>query len=163
MPKVQATKLTIGLPFGLGELELEPNEAQQRAAWELYVELSTRIATQPLNPNEGLIREALTSLYTVFAVTRDILRRVGPSVVQGPNSLGPVAIEVLNKGIRPFTAKWHPLLLDYEAERSPKVSARIHEQAWEKSSECRKELAELQKQMMTYKEALAKIAEVELE
>jgi len=33
--KVKATKLTVGLPFNLGSLEFENDEAQQRAAWSL--------------------------------------------------------------------------------------------------------------------------------
>jgi len=33
--KVKPTKFTVSLPFGLGQLEFEPDEAQQRAAWEL--------------------------------------------------------------------------------------------------------------------------------
>lgn len=158
--KVKATKLTVGLPFNLGQLEFEPDEVQQRAAWELYVELTTRIAVQPLGPDEGLMREALSSLYSIFGVTREILRQAGPSVAQGPNSFGPVAIEVLNKGLRPFLAKWHPLLLAHEQKRQSEVSARDHERSWDKVSEFRKELAKVQEQMMIYAEALGKIAGV---
>ena len=49
-------KLTI--PF-LGEVSgtWEPDEAERRAAWELYVELATRVAVVPLGPGEGLLRE----------------------------------------------------------------------------------------------------------
>jgi hypothetical protein len=158
--KVKATKLTVGLPFNLGQLEFEPDEVQQRAAWELYVELTTRIAVQPLGPDEGLMREAMSSLYSIFSATREILRQAGPSVAQGPNSFGPVAIEVLNRGLRPFLAKWHPLLLAHEQKRQPEVSARDHERLWDKASEFRKELAKVQEQMMIYAEALGKIAGV---
>ena len=162
MPKkmVKASKLVVGLPFNLGQLEFEPDEVQQRAAWELYVELTTRIAVQPLGPNEGLLREALSSLYSIFGATREILRQAGPSVAQGPNSFGPMAIEVLNKGLRPFLAKWHPLLLAHEQKRQPETTARDHERAWEKTTELRQELAKAQEQMMIYAEALALIAGV---
>lgn len=34
--KVKATKLTVGLPFNLGSLEFENDEAQQRASWSVY-------------------------------------------------------------------------------------------------------------------------------
>ena len=86
--KVKATKLTVGLPFNLGSLEFENDEAQQRAAWSLYVELSTRIAVQPLEEGEGILREALTSLYNVFGITRQILREAGPEIAKGPQSFG---------------------------------------------------------------------------
>jgi hypothetical protein len=157
---VKATKLAVNLPFGLGQLEFEPDEVQQRAAWELYVELATRIAVQSLGPDEGLMREALSSMYNIFGATREILRQAGPSVAQGPNSFGPIAIEVLNKGLRPFLAKWHPLLLAHEQKRPSDVNARDHERSWEKTPEFRLELSKLQGQMMIYAEALATIAGV---
>jgi hypothetical protein len=161
LPGITAKSLTVNLPFGLGKLEFEPDEVQQRAAWELYVELSTRIAIQSLGLEEGLLREALSSLYSIFAVTREVLREAGPSVAQGPKSLGPIAIEVLNRGLRPFLAKWHPLLLAHEQKRPEGVSAREHEKAWKQEPELREELTQLQEQMMIYAEALAKIAGVD--
>jgi len=158
--KVKATKLTVGLPFNLGELEFEPDEIQQRAAWELYVELTTRVAVQPRNQDEGIMRESLSSLYNIFGATREILRKAGPSVAQGPNSFGAIAIDVLNKGLRPFLSKWHPILLAHEQKRPPKVSPRDHEQSWKKASEFRKELVKVQQQMMIYAKALGEIAGV---
>jgi hypothetical protein len=157
-----ATKLEINLPFKLGKMTLEPDEAQQNAAWELYVELTTRIAVQSLGPDEGLVREALTSLYRLFDITRDILRRAGPRVAKGSESLGPVAINVLNIGLRPFLAKWHPELQTYEARRPENVSPREHEENWERIKEVRAELEELRKELSTYADALSKIARVDL-
>jgi hypothetical protein len=158
--KIKATKLSVGLPFDLGHLEFEPDEVQQRAAWELYVELTTRVTVQPLGADEGLMREALSSFYVLFGATREILRQAGPEVAQGPNSFGPVAIEVLNKGLRPFLARWHPLLLAHEQNRSSGMSARDHERSWEHAAEFREALARVQEQMLIYAEALGKIAGV---
>ena len=59
------TKLSLGLPFNLGNAEFVTDETQVRAAWSLYVELITRIAVQPLRQDEGLYREALNSLYSL--------------------------------------------------------------------------------------------------
>jgi hypothetical protein len=118
---IKAKALKVGLPFGLGSLEFEANEAEQQAAWSLYVELTTRIAIQTLDTHEGLLREALNSLYSLFGVTREILRDAGPAVAHGPESFGPVAIKILNEGLRPFTSKWHPLLKDYEEKRPSDV------------------------------------------
>jgi hypothetical protein len=39
-----------------------------------------RISTRPLAEEEGFIREALTSLYGLFATTRDTLKASRPSV-----------------------------------------------------------------------------------
>jgi hypothetical protein len=159
--RVKATKLAIGLPFGIGQLELEPDEVEQRAAWELYVELITRVATRPLEPETGLIREALSSLHEIISVTREVLRKAGPDIAQGPNSLGNVAVEVIVQGIRPFLSKWHPLLLKYEHERSANTNPLEHEQAWEQGAQFHKELAEFQDQIFVYVVALGRIAGID--
>lgn len=159
--KVKATKLTVGLPFNLGSLELENDEVQQRAAWALYVELSTRIAVQPLEGDDGILREALTSLYNVFNITRQILREAGPDIAKGSNSLGAISIDVLNKGLRPFLVKWHPMLKNYEERKPSDITTVDYERAWEKATELRKELEQVRYQMTIYVSALAQIAGIE--
>lgn len=156
--KVKATKLTVGLPFNLGSLELQNDEVQQRAAWALYVELSTRIAVQPLGSEEGILREALTSLYNIFNITRQVLREAGPEIAKGSQSLGSISIDVLNKGLRPFLVKWHPILKNYEERKPSDVTTVDHERAWEKAAELRKELEQVRYQMTIYVSALAQIA-----
>ena len=42
--------------------EWEPDENEREAAWELYVELITRVSVVNLGPEEGLLRESLSSL-----------------------------------------------------------------------------------------------------
>jgi hypothetical protein len=108
----------------------EPNEDEGKAAWELYVELVTRIAVVPLGGQEGLLREALSSLYSLFATTRDILRRYGPAIAEpkpdGQYSFGVLAVAMLNYGLRPVLARWHPALEDWEASRPDGRSRREH-------------------------------------
>jgi hypothetical protein len=159
--KVKAKKLTVGLPFNLGSLEFENDEAQQRAAWSLYVELSTRIAVQALEEDEGILREALTSLYNVFGITRQILREAGPEIAQGKQSFGAIAIDVLNKGLRPLLVKWHPLLKAYEEQKPVDKTTVEHERSWDRGKELREEINRVRQQMVIYVKALAKIAGVE--
>lgn len=144
--------------------EWEVDEKQQKAAWELYVELVTRIATVELKPGEGLLREALSSLYQIFIETRQILRKYGPVVAKprgrGNLSLGTIAVTVLNSGLRPILAKWHPILMAHENKRKPEVSPPEHEAAWEYDEELRQILVELQVTMKEYSLLLAKAAGV---
>ncbi len=44
----------------------------------MYVELVTRITVVELKPDEGLLREALNSLYSLFDTTRQILENTDP-------------------------------------------------------------------------------------
>lgn len=153
-------KVSFSLPFGIGSVEWEADPTERRAAWSLYVELVTRIAVQPLEADQGLLREALTSLYNLFPVTRQILKEAGPDVGASCDSVGGIAIAVLNNGLRPFLAKWHPLLQTCEAERPPNLSPKEHEQKWSEKSKLREELESLRKDLEQYANALAVIAGV---
>ena len=83
------------------EISFEP--ADKDAAWELYIEMLTRIVTQPLPSEVGDEKTALDSVYSLFGITREILRRRGNGTIK----FSMVAIPVLNQVVRPFTAKWH--------------------------------------------------------
>ncbi len=138
------------------------NKAQQQAAWEMYVELVTRITIVGLTPEQGLLREALASIHSLFPTTRDILRRYGPTVAQRQKgsdlSFGEIAIFVLNNVLRPVLTKWHPLLEDYEAKRPEGMSRFEHEARWEKNQELRQVLEQLRPELSKYAECLANVA-----
>ena len=97
--------VTVSLPFGIGSASWEADPTERHAAWELYIELVTRVAVQSLSTEEGLMREALNSLYSLFGSTREILRKAGPKVGASRQSVGGIAIAVLNNGLRPFLSK----------------------------------------------------------
>ncbi len=136
----------------------EVDDIQQRAAWELYVEMITRISVMELKPQEGLLREALSSLYSIFDSTRGILRQYGPEVArprtENELSFGYLSVTMLNSLVRPVLAKWHPLLLDHESLRDENTSPLQHERDWDKSQELRNVLRELRHELAQYAEVL---------
>ena len=136
-----------GLKLNLGFLEgtFEPRDPDRAAAWDLYIELLTRITTQDLPPEAGEEQAALDSVYALFPLTRDILKKHG----SGAGEFAKIAIPVLNQVTRPFTAKWHRL---------------SHAKAFENPALCaefRQELTVLQGQLRAYTRALAAMAAVE--
>jgi len=136
-----------GLKVNMGflETEWEPQVKDAEAAWEMYVELLTRIATQPLPSIAGIESTALESVYSLFGVTRDILRKYGRDC----SGFAKIAIIILNQVVRPFTARWHRL---------------SNENAFQDQSQCqlfREELQELQVKLRKYMGMLAEIAAVE--
>ncbi|MEU6559240.1 hypothetical protein [Nocardia nova] len=155
-PKQVAVKLK--LPF-LGEVTgtWEPVQAERRAAWELYVELITRVTVVELRPGEGLVREALSSLYSIFGSTREILRKYGPELAPrgGADAVtfGFLSVAVLNGALRPLLAKWHPALAAWESRRPDDVDPVQHERDWDRLPALRSELA-------TTRAALADLARV---
>jgi hypothetical protein len=96
------TELRVKPPFL--EAKFEPNDPSRAVAWALYVELLTRVATQPLESDAGDDSTALASIASLFPTTREILRAGGPKSVDAAY----VAISFLNQVLRPFTTKWHP-------------------------------------------------------
>ena len=153
----------VGVTLNLGVVQVrgdwEPNHAERAAAWEVYVELVTRVATVPLEPEEGLLREALSSLYSVFESTREVLRRHGPDLAEpkpdGQVNFAFLAVTILSRGIRPLLTRWHPLLADWEARRPPDVTPVAHERAWDRAPELRAELEVTRQALTRYAAALA--------
>ena len=154
-------QVTVSLPFGIGSASWEADPTERNAAWELYVELVTRVAVQSLHPQEGLVREAMNSLYSLFGSTREILRKAGPKVGASHDSVGGIAIAVLNNGLRPFLSKWHPLLMEWEEKRKEGMSPQAHEKAWDMEPTVRNELAILRENLEQYATALANISGVD--
>ena len=165
MPDLVNVKLSFQIP-GIGSISgtWAPDKNERMAAWELYVELITRITVAELNPDEGLLREALSSLHSVFNTTREILRKYGPSVAQPKGrsdySFGYMAVAMLNGILRPVLSKWHPELLAYEITREKSTPLRDHEAAWEHAQELRQVLNEMRQQLIEYANLFAEVAEV---
>lgn len=136
-------KVKLGPRFA--NVELSFRHADRMAAWELYVELLTRVTTQPLPATHGDEQTALDSVYSLFSTTRHILQRHGPAAIQ----FSKVAIPILNQVVRPFTAKWHKESL---ADGFTKTAKRY---------EFRQELISLQDDLRNYNRMLASIADVE--
>ena len=136
---------SIKLNVGFAEAEFSLDDNDRSAAWDLYVELLTRIATQPLPDEVGDEEAALNSIHRLFELTREILHEKGRKA----KTFTKISIIVLNQIVRPFTAKWHRL----------KVSGAFADP--EQCKNFRNELRDLQKQLIQYAKMLADLAGVE--
>ena len=136
-----------GLSINAGFLNMdwEPKDRDRDAAWELYVELLTRITTQFLQPEHGDEKTALESIYALFGLTRQTLKSQGRHCEE----FAKIAIIVLNQVVRPFTAKWHKESLAGAFDDETRCQ------------EFRDELSQLQQQLRTYTRMLADMANVE--
>lgn len=143
LDKWNMRSLSIKLPFL--ELQWAPGDADRAAAWDMYVELLTRVTTQDLPDLAGVEKAALASVQSLFPTTREVLRRHG----RDAGEFTRLAIVVLNQVIRPFTTKWHLLsqggAFDDAAQRDT----------------FRRELDALRSQLIQYTRALADMAGVE--
>lgn len=130
---------------GFLEMEWEPQDPDRDAAWDLYVELLTRVATQRLPAQHGDEQSALESMFKLFDVTRGILKARGRKC----EAFAKLAIVVLNQVVRPFTAKWHRASLAGAFDDPVRCA------------EFRTELDALQDQLRRYTRMLADMAMVE--
>lgn len=137
------TSLKIKTPFL--EMEWNPKDEDREAAWELYIELLTRITTQPLAQEDGDEETALASIHSIFSLTRDVMKKKGRHCFEFTK----IAIVVLNQVVRPFTAKWH------------RVSVQGGFGDSNNCKEFRRELYELQKILRVYTRMLADMSGVE--
>lgn len=143
LEKWDMTSLKVKTPFL--EMEWKPQDEDKAAAWELYIELLTRITTQSLEDSHGDEEAALTSIYSIFPTTRDVIKKNGRHCVEFTK----IAVLILNQKIRPFTAKWHRLA----------SQGAFTDQ--EKCAEFREELSNLQGTLKLYSRMLADMAGVE--
>ena len=136
---------SLKIKAGFLEMEWVPRDEDKTAAWDLYVEMLTRVATQRLAPSQGQELAALQSIYQLFPLTREIIKRNGRHCV----NFSKIAVVVLNQLIRPFTTKWHvPLASGTVLSEDQVVQFRV-------------ELLRLQTDLRKYTQLLADMAGVE--
>ena len=150
------TEAEIEVP-GFGKLTFKLDSARRDVAWKLFIELATRIATQPLASEAGFLREALTSLHNLFATTRDLLKGMTPSEEPDAGSwtVEQLAVLMLNRELRPFLAQWHPRLSRFEAELKEKPGT-----IWPDEPKLREELEAVRKSLVGYAHNFGKLAQV---
>ncbi len=126
--------------------------AQRRVAWKLFVEMATRISTQPMDNDEGNDGIALESLYKLFQLTRTLISEMELTPNATGDTVETYALDMLNSDLRPFMAKWHPRW-DVFKKSNPAPDA-----VWPDHEEFRDALKKLQNKIEQRARGLAKIA-----
>jgi hypothetical protein len=140
----------------VGRVNFAVTKGSQYVAWQLFVEGMTRVASQPLAADSGVIREAMTSLYGIFSITREILKDTRPSARTGSApTVEHLALAMLNSEIRPFLSRWHPNLLTWERTHPDE-----HEALWPENAACRAALLETQRRLVRYILSFGELARV---
>ncbi|MEM7360780.1 MAG: DUF2235 domain-containing protein [Pseudomonadota bacterium] len=125
-----------------------PNTADKALAWEIYVELQTRITTQVLNDDEGDDVAALTSIYELFPKARKSIKIYGTDC----SNAATLITLFLNQRIRDFTTKWHGISVREkwkESEHSP-------------NADFREDLVKLRPDIEQFARALSQVADATL-
>ena len=156
----KAVQVAVGQVKGF----LYPSPAERAAAYELLIELSTRNTATNVGSDASL-RDALSSLYAMFDITRQILRKHGAEASKGSGgnlSLAVIAVRVLNDVFRPVLSKWHPLLKSYEDKRPAEVTSVEWENRWALGESCRSELGAMRASVIAYMDTLGRMLHTRL-
>jgi hypothetical protein len=149
---VSLTEIKVNVPQ-LSQLTFVVNNDAKRTAWEIFVEVSTRISTQPLGQEAGFLREALNSLYSLFGRTRELLAQAQPTRVTGGHTVEYLALTMLNHELRPFLSTWHPRLARFEQTGKDEAD-------WDDNIAFRAELEQLRQHLVEFALSFARLAGV---
>lgn len=138
-------------------LKINLTDKQRAAVWSIFNELTTRIATVKLSESgndqqqyaSGILREALTSINKVFGFAREQLK----SMPQSPHNEAPLEVvvnHILNQMLRPFLARWHPRLKEWEDHTD------MPEHLWPLNKICRYDLEQTRKNVLITARSIAK-------
>jgi hypothetical protein len=109
------------------------SKEDREAAWELKVELSTRVSSVGLSKGIGCNTSALSSLHSLFDTWRSIARNGG---VKSQKFLKH-SKTYFDDNVRPFTSKWHAQLND-SAEQSEMFRGELEQLQIETRRYCEK-------------------------
>ncbi|GAA1662456.1 hypothetical protein [Fodinicola feengrottensis] len=134
--------------------------AEQRVAWELHVELATRVVVVSLPAGEGLLTEALSSVEVMATRCREILGRHRPD--PDPGSLNfqieAIADQILLGVVDPLVSRWKMRLSTWIESRPAGVSMTARERGWPDATTFRADLAEVSVRLRPLVDRLAELA-----
>lgn len=148
-------QLAVTIALGADPLARPANAGVRAAAFELQVELATRVGVQSLADDQGRLREALASLYSLVGTTRAVLRRHGP---EPAGDVQVIAGELVNDVLRPFLSRWHGELSAHEELRPPHLGGWQHERLWADAGDLREQLRQLHEPLRELLNRLARIS-----
>ncbi len=149
---VQLTEVRLVLPGS--EMTFKANTDMRQAALRMFFQAATRVATRPLDDDSGNLREALTSLKSLFDLYREPLESgaAPPPPAEG-DSVHELVLDILNFELGPFLAHWHPRLLEFEQSHPGRP-----ETEWVDNASFRQALRALQQRLRPYVIGLGSIA-----
>lgn len=97
--------------IGIGnqKIKIKPNYEDMQIAYKLWIEVSTRKIGLDIDYENDVLLEVYNSWYEFFKITRELIKNIPISRVRNNESTQKIviiAIEVLNKGLRPHLTSW---------------------------------------------------------
>ena len=149
------SNVDITLP-GVGNAKLALGNPQREAARKIFFEMTTRTVTQPLPDESGSLRSTMDSLYAFFNIAREELKSMPPTPSHTNSeaiTLEKLGQQMLNEAIRPYTARWHVRLAEWESSGMP-------ESEWPLHDLCRRDLERMRSLAAQFAREMGKAANI---
>ena len=162
--KIKCNSVKLSLPSGI-EVEFEAQDIDRKIAWEIFVQIRTRIAAVDFRKNEDSLIRCNESLFTLFKSIREKIESLPVSRITSGNSAALVEfyISILNDGIRPFLTKWHIPVSHFHSTNgdSSLSELEVDKKFVEKNPEILVDMKKLNDRMKDISKVLLKIAQGE--
>lgn len=148
---------------GVGQVELRPNLDDVQIAHRIWVELVTRKAALPIDPERDLILEVYDSWYALFGRIRLLLGEIPGRMIRRNDStrkLIRIATDTLNKGLRPHLTEWHARYRSWYGQHTDELKVKTPQMLQRDFPEYEQLISDIQtvnRQLIQYAAQLQKI------
>jgi len=158
----------IEIGVGSNKVKIRPNHEDLQIAYRLWVELKTRKLGLLFEEDHDVIADVYSSWYDFFRITRELIKSVPVAKVRGAEStqlLVGLAIDVLNKSIRPHLTKWqaryrHWLEVELRREGSHDIPPQELQKRFPEYKALVAELKRTNAQLIAYARILSEVLEL---
>ena len=130
---------------------LNPEKIPAHALW---VELTTRITTQPLHYRSGEEETAINSVHNLFQKTRELIEKHPDAIY-----FQALSLNLINRTLRPYNARWHRWITTRKAIPGIPDKSMLIIQDEQVRRKFREELIELQNILSYYVQAFRALSE----
>ncbi len=117
--------VSVNIDLGnVGRVELRPNIEDVQVAHRIWVELVTRKAALPIDPDLDVIVEVYDSWYALFGRVRQLIGDIPSRLVRKEEStrkLIKIATDTLNLGLRPHLTQWQARFRSWYTHRASEL------------------------------------------
>jgi hypothetical protein len=156
----------VNIPLGnIGEAEFAPNEKDIQIAHEIWVELVTRKAAQPIDEENDVLVEIYDSWYELFKRVRTLIAEIPPDLLRHESSTQKVvdiATKTLNTGLRPHLTMWQARFRNWYAANDGKLKEISPQELQKQYPEYKKLVADMRainQNLISYAQELKKIVD----
>lgn len=152
------------IPFGGGKLKIRPNNEDVQIAHKVWVELATRKAGLPFDPENDVIADIYGSWYELFREIRSLTKLIPAEKIRlsrDTKEIVQLLLTSLNTGLRPHLTAWHARFRTwYEHARvqDPMSSPQELQKGFPKYAELVADLQRVNAKLIQYRDLLQKIA-----